>query len=783
MSLGRNRLERLKAALAEVLAARQSFTDDSYNEIILSLNTQINALQSAITDTLVPMGDSDEIRLVTVMFVDVEDSTRLAQVLDDDWKTMIGDLHKQIARIVEQWDGEVGQYLGDGVLCFFGAHRSRDNDAARAVSCALSIQQMADDFALYVTQHYEQKFALRIGISTGRVVVGVIGTASKSEFVALGSTTNLAARLQQLCPPRHVLIDAQTYHRVRDRFVAQPQPPAALKGFDTLIEYYAVLGRRQPAALLADDRIAGIELPFVGREAELTHLLRLWDDALAERQLHVVTVYGDTGAGKTRLLQEALAQVPDRFESLILVGRYERRAASYSLIHDLLVSLCNLSEGAPPSICEPRIIQYIEEMIGTEDAADIAAEIGHLAGFGFADHPTRGGPHPVVARWFKALAADRPLLITVDNLQWADPDSLDLIEYLAVALVDTPGMIFTTARADFRLGRSNFMSLAARYSEMSLGRLSDAAIRKLIEVVLEHIDNAPLVLADYIRERSEGNPLFVEEFLHMLFDNGVFEPTNNGRWRTNLYLYGTLASTLPNGLMGVFQARLDELPPLARRVVQMAAVVGETFWEEAVSHLGGFEAGPILVDLTTRGIVLHSVESSLEGQAEYRFRHPLYNEVAYAMLTRIDREAYHQRIAEWIASHVLDRPDLLGVLAEHLVQAQKREQALSVFLVAAEDRLQRGLASDTLKLIEGGLASARDVPRAVALPLVSQLWMRQGQALMMLGRYAEASAAGQTALMLMDELPADTLVEERERARQVLDDAREQTRRPDFPSP
>ncbi len=777
MSLGRNRLERLKAAMAEVLAARQSFTEDSFNELILSLNTQINALQSSITDTLVPMGDSDEIRLVTVMFVDVEDSTRLAQVLDDDWKTMIGDLHKQIARIVEQWDGEVGQYLGDGVLCFFGAHRSRDNDAARAVSCALSIQQMADDFALYVTQHYEQKFALRIGISTGRVVVGVIGTASKSEFVALGSTTNLAARLQQLCPPRHVLIDAQTYHRVRDRFVAQAQPPAALKGFDTLIEYYAVLGRRQPAALLTDERIAGIELPFVGRDQELNHLLRLWDDALAERQLHVVVIYGDTGAGKTRLLQEALAQVPDRFESLILVGRYERRATSYSLVHDLLVGLCNLSDGAPPAIAEPRIIHYMEDVIGGEDAAAIAADVGHLAGFGFADHPSQSDPHEAVARWFRALASDRPLLITVDNLQWADPGSLDLLEYLAVALVDTSGVIFATARSDFRLGRSNFMSLAARYSEMSLGRLGDVAISKLIEVVLERIDNAPLVLADYIRERSEGNPLFVEEFLHMLFDNGVFEPTNNGRWRTNLYLYGTLASTLPNGLMGVFQARLDELPPLARRVVQMAAVIGETFWEEAISHLGGFESGPILVDLTTRGIVLHSAESSLEGQVEYRFRHPLYSEVAYGMLTRIDREAYHQRTAEWIASHVLDRPDLLGVLAEHLVQAQKREQALSVFLVAAEDRLQRGLAPDTLKLIESGLASARDVPRAVALPLVSQLWMRQGQALMMLGRYAEASAAGQTALMLMDELPPDTLVDERERARQVLADAREHTPR------
>src|SRR5215207_5142643 len=250
------RVARLKTALAEVLAKRQFFNDDSYNEIILALNDKIQALQTIVRDTQLQMTDSDEIRLVSVMFVDVENSTRLARNLDEQWKTMIGEVHTQLARVVDEWDGEVGQYLGDGVLCFFGAHRSRDDDAVRAVSCALAIQKMAADFAPQVRGRYGEDFALRVGISSGRVVVGVIGTGAKSEFVAMGPTTNLAARLQNLCPPGQVLIDATTFHRVRERFVSEPQAPKRLKGFDALVESFLVTGRRrQRSKLLTGDQI------------------------------------------------------------------------------------------------------------------------------------------------------------------------------------------------------------------------------------------------------------------------------------------------------------------------------------------------------------------------------------------------------------------------------------------------------------------------------------------------------------------------------------------------
>src|SRR5690606_23525064 len=746
MSSPRAQLDRLRTALQEIQAHRHLFSEEVYHELILTLTDRIDRLQSSASGTP-GLPDRDEIRLVSVMFIDVENSTRLAQILQEDWKTLISDIHRRLARIIDDWRGEIGQYLGDGLLCFFGAHRSRDDDANRAVSSALAIQQMAGELAPSVRERYGEDFALRIGISTGRVVVGTIGTEARQELAAFGSATNLAARLQHLCPPGGVLVDTQTYHRVRDWFVTTRQIPVSLKGFDTPVESYLVTGRRYAhVAALTNETIAGIALPFVGRNKEFNYLLRLWNDALDEDAMHVITLTGETGVGKSRLLQEALAIAGDwPFYVITLVGRDEKRTTSFALLNSLLAEICHRVDGAMTALTEARIQHCIEQ---TWPAAgpEAAAVIGRLAGFAFADFPDLDvDPLETVAAWLRALAGNRALMIAVDNLQWVDHASLDLLEYLAIAFVNKSGILLTAARPDFAQRRKNFLETCARRTDMVIGRLDDAATRKLIEHVVRYVDNVPARLIDHIHERSEGNPLFVEEFLRMLFDNGVFEARSDGRWRTNTYLYGMLAGELPNGLLGVFQARLDDLPPLSRRILQIASVIGPTFWEEAVSRLNGFDAAPLLADLTERGIIVRNAESSLRGQKEYRFRHTLYSDVAYAMLMRHEREHYHRQIADWLTWQVADQPDFLGQLAEHLALGQKREQALTVFLAAAQDRVKRGMHTQALKLVEAGLGCQSDVPREVALPVVSQLWLQQGLALLALRRYSEASAAGQTA--------------------------------------
>jgi predicted ATPase len=378
-----------------------------------------------------------------------------------------------------------------------------------------------------------------------------------------------------------------------------------------------------------------------------------------------------------------------------------------------------------------------------------------------------------VLGWLRALAGGGALLIAVDNLQWADAASLDLLNFLAGHLAKRPAVIMATARPEFRRANPDYMLKATNdnYIEMMLGRLSEDASRGLLSNVLQYVENAPRQLVSYIVERAEGNPLLMEEFLRMLFDGGVFEPVGAGRWHTNLLMYATVSSTLPDGLVGVFQARLDDLPNEARRVLQIAAVFGALFWAGAVTHMAGYDLAPMLSELVGRSIIVQESGSMFAGETGYRFRHVLYREVAYSMLTRPDRELYHRRAAEWLTRHVSEREEYLSALGEHLVQGGQRETALGVYLVAAGSRLRRGMAAETLKLVEQGLAASRDLAREIALPSVSQLWMLQGEALLVLKRYGEASAAGQTALMLLDELPPDILPEARARAAQVLREA------------
>jgi class 3 adenylate cyclase len=320
--------DKLQAALDEVLARRDVFTDEAYNQIVLALYDKMRLAQARAVDGGFVSTTPDEIRLVTVMFIDVNDSTRLAERFEvEDWKAIIGGAHALLSEVVSAWDGQVGQYLGDGLLCFFGVHHSQGDEAVRAVSSALAAQDAITAYAQRIRARHGIDFSVRIALSTGRAVVGMIGGGEKQELLAVGTPTNLAARLQSLCEPGSVVIDAQTYRRVRRHFVAHAHPIIKIKGFDDPVEYFTVAGwRRHRLAQLTSNTVAGIETAFVGRAAELEHLLAACQQALQTRRFQVVTISGDVGIGKSRLLQEALYRAADLpFSQITVAGSYEKR--------------------------------------------------------------------------------------------------------------------------------------------------------------------------------------------------------------------------------------------------------------------------------------------------------------------------------------------------------------------------------------------------------------------------------------------------------------------------
>jgi predicted ATPase/class 3 adenylate cyclase len=776
-------IAKLRAALAEIFARRDQFSSETYTQIIIALYDKIRALQTERQPQQAHLEGGDEIRLITILFVDVVDSTGMTQSLEaDDWKATIGAAHSQVARLVNEWGGVVGQYLGDGLLCFFGTLHSREDDALRAVYCAQAIHATIAQFAQEIYARYDLRFNVRIGISTGRAVVGYFGSDDNKTLLALGAPTNLANRLQGMAAAGETLIDAQTYRRVRNHFVTEERPPVDLKGFDTPIEYYRVLRQREHRPTqLTTTAIAKMETQFVGRAAEIQAIKQTIRHSQQSAQCAAITIYGDIGLGKSRLLQEILDDLPN-VRQVVMLGSYARRQSSYSLLQDLLAVRCNLRDNLPQEIIEERIIDHFLETWDHPDAESVAHVIGFLAGYGFNDSPhirslqkgsvdQKHAANAIIARWFASMARDTTLIIAVDNLQWVDAESLGLLEYLAYEMADMPVVILGAARPEFRDLAPQYLQQYTAHLELELQPLADADIDQMVRSVFQHIDQAPDTLYELIRSRAEGNPLFVEEFIYMLFDNGIIE-NHHDRWRINRLQYSTRSSKLPGGLVAILQARLDELPPRARQVIQMAAAVGTNFWPGALAQLIVREEIELaLDDLQARGMILRRSESDFDHEAEYQFRHTLYRDVVYSMLTRQNREIYHRHIAAWMQERVVTRPEYLETLAEHYLRGHQHQEALSTYVQAARDRYQRGLLAETLSLIERGLDAARGVPREAALRSVGVLWMLQGQTLDALDRYEESSAASQTALMLLEELVESEMLEEKAIAARSLGSA------------
>lgn len=776
-----SRLEKLTTALREIRDNRQQFTPEAYHQIVLALLDKRRVLQTVRTKDSPAIG-ADEIRLVTVMFIDVKDSTELARRVEDEeaWKSIINIAHERMARLIAEYDGEVGQYLGDGLLSFFGAHRSRGDDALRAVACAVALQADIQTYATDVQRQYHAEFNVRIGISTGRVVVGMIGGTQKQEFLALGLATNLAARLQAICEPGQILIDEHTHHRVRNHFITQEQTPTLLKGFEKPTVHYSVQGRRQqPNTQLTRDQVAGLELAFVGREDELKQIARIWQLALEDEEFHVITIYGDIGMGKSRLMQSVLVQAADRhFSQLTMIARYEKRTTSHNLLRDFLSTRCNLTDDMSTGEAESRILSFVKDQYTDTDADAVAAIAGYLAGFGFDDSPhirplLSGGrgqervAYAKLGQWFKALATTGFLLIAVDNLQWADAASIELLDYLAQYLSDKAGILITTARTEFKQQTPKYMEGNPRHCEITLRTLHPMATSAIVSLVLDQIENVPSTLSSTISERAAGNPLFIEEFLDMLFNNGVFEQREEGDWRYNHYRY-LMIDRLPDGLQDILQSRLDDLEPSTRQVVQIAAVIGQTFWAGALRHMLKVPVDTALSDLETRNIIIRSTEGGFENDQQFHFRHTLYREVAYEMLPRAKREQYHHEVAEWLSQRVASHPEHLGMLAEHYENGNLHERAVETYLAAIENRMERGLLDTALKLIERGLAITGQVPREVALPSSIEMWVTQAQAFNALARYDEASSASRAAQRLLSEMPKREMLEERIRAGRML---------------
>ncbi len=599
----------------------------------------------------------DERRPVTVLFADIVGSTQLGERLQpDETKVLIGECVTWMSRAVEEYGGTVQAYQGDGICAYFGVPSAHEDDPERAARSALRILELVDAYARDIELAWEiSGFAVRVGVNSGATAVGLVG-AVDPQTVALGDTTNVAARLQAAAAPGTILVGETTARHLAERFVLEQVGEIAVKGRDEPVAACVLVRAREREPRVPTRRL-------VGRDRELDELRAVVDDLAAGRG-RVVLVTGPPGIGKTRLLTEFASIAADRATWL------EGQCHSYGVLPrwpfvEILLGWLGAELGEPEIAIRTKARAGLGRLLGEEGDA-ILPPLAALLRLRLEDGaaPLQDELERAYRRWVEALAAQTPVIVAVEDTHWADPAArelavrlLELTDRAPVALIFSAEPIPGSEGAALRLHA--LAEYAHRTTELPLGPLPDtAAQRLLVELVGDDLDAGT---RSALVHEAEGNPLYLEE-LARSFLEGTLEP--RGRtWTVTVDTRKLLPPTLENLLV----ARVDRLPDGARRLAQIAAVIGRAFPVRVLQTVAGEAVDDALTALLRAEIVR---EIGRYPELECTFTHGLLREAVLSTLTSARRRALYAYVAEAFESLYADSLDEhLERLAHYHAQA------------------------------------------------------------------------------------------------------------------
>jgi class 3 adenylate cyclase/tetratricopeptide (TPR) repeat protein len=670
-----------------------------------------------------------ERRMVTILFADIVSFSTLSERIDPEvLLEIMRQAYPCLLEPVQAHAGTVVQVMGDGVLAYFGTPLAQENDPESAIIAGLEIVARIKAYARQLRQERGlEKFSVRVGINTGLVVVGDLHPEKHLEYIALGDAVNLAARMQQNAPPDGVLISQATYQHVYGLFDVLPQAPLIVKGRQQVEQTYLVQKIKPAATRLRQSGIEGIQTPMVGREPEMAALQNCYQDAIQGGETPLVLISGDAGIGKTRLLDEFAGWVAAQPVSpIILRGRASANTQSvpYAIFRNLFAQSFEILENDGSAQALAKFRQGTQNLLEAEQA-DL---VGQLSGFDFSDSPAVGRLYgnPSFARiaclylvnYFRRLA-ERPLLVLLEDLHWADDSSLDLITELVASLgrdSESRLMVICTARSQFFERRPKWMEGIVGFTRLELRPLSRLRSRALVAEILCKVENIPEPLYECVLDEAEGNPFFIEELIKMLIDEDVIE-TGAETWQVKLDKLAVVR--VPPTLTGILQARLDDLPVAEKLVLQRAAVVGRTFWDGLVRAFTADEGearavNPSLAALRERGLIFQRERSTIAGNQEYLFRHALLRDATYETILLKHRRTYHGQVAAWIEANAGERlEEHLALIAGHYADGGQPDLAADWYTRAGERAISQSSMQEARHLFELALKLIRldDLPR------------------------------------------------------------------------
>ena len=577
---------------------------------------------------------ADEVRkTVTVVFCDLTGSTSLGEKLDSESLREVLDVYFSAMRqVLERHGGTVEKYIGDAIMAVFGLPRLHEDDALRAVRAAFEMGTVLQELNARLQATWGVRLQNRTGVNTGEVVAAGSATGQR---LATGDTINVAARLEQAAPDGEVLIGDTTFRLVKDAVTAEPTEPLKLKGKSTRVRAHRLTG------VSGDEAITRrVDLPFVGREAELGHLVDAFGRVLDDSHCEVVTVLGQAGMGKSRLIEEFVRHAGERAQ--VLRGRclpYGDGITFWPIAEAL-----RQAAGIAFEDREEEARAKLRSLAG-EGREDAALRIWSLIGSG------SGGYSKDELLWsvryvLDTIARRRPLVVIFDDIHWAEPIFLDLIEHVADTSDGAPLLIVCAARHELLDEHPGFLAGRSGAHRIELREPSRSDTARVLGNLIGDVQ-LPLGLETRILSVADGNPLFAEQMTSMLIDSGVVGG-QDGRWA---FTDGYDDVTIPPNISSLLASRLDRLPPVELGLVERAAVIGLEFPSPAVAALaadGDLESnlGPPLSALCGKRLV-RPVEVRPDG-TDYEFSHILVRDAAYDRLLKRTRARLHERYADWL---------------------------------------------------------------------------------------------------------------------------------------
>jgi class 3 adenylate cyclase/tetratricopeptide (TPR) repeat protein len=601
-------------------------------------------------------------KTVTVIFCDVTGSTALGERLDPEaLRRVMARYFDEMKAAIERHGGFVEKFIGDAVMAVFGIPKVHEDDGLRAVRAAADMREAITRLNKKLERDHGVTLSARIGVNTGEVVAG-----SSEQTLVTGDAVNVAARLEQSAAPDEVLIGERTYRLVRDTVVAERVEPLELKGKVEAVPAFRLVSVSGTAA----DRAPRLYSPMIGRERPLALLLQLFEGAVADRACHLFTILGSAGVGKSRLVEEFLRRLED---AGVLRGRclpYGDGITYYPVL-EIVKAAAGLADFDAPGVVEAKVCAVLED---DEQQEVVCSRISQLLGVQEAASPEEE-THWAIRRFLEAHARKGPLVVVFDDIHWGEPALLDLIEHVADLSKEVPLFLLCMARPDLLDLRPTWGGGKMNATTASLEPLSNEECERLIAGLLGAAD-LPFVVAERITDAAEGNPLFVEEMLEMLIDDGRLERSNDS-W----VAIGEIAEVaVPPSISSLLEARLDRLGSDERAVIERASVVGKVFYGGAIQALFGNDPPrnlrEIVLGLVRRELV-RAERSTLPGQEMYRFRHLLIRDAAYEGMPKDLRAELHERFAGWLEEIAGERIDeQQEILAYHLEQTVELRRQL-----------------------------------------------------------------------------------------------------------